>query len=89
MDVESNYAIAIAWLGNRPKKLSRQFFNQWEAKPKRKPLAPCMRDYSRALIKLQVIAKDSDWFIALFAPVVIGQCNYFGIRFSIVISKPL
>ena len=33
-----------------------------------------MQDFSGALIKLLVIA-NSDWFIALFAPVVIGQSN--------------
>ena len=30
---------------------SRQFFNQWEAKPK--PIAPCTRDFSRASSKLR------------------------------------
>ena len=33
---------------------SRQFFNQWEAKPK--PIAPCTRDISRASGEFQVIA---------------------------------
>ena len=50
MTVESNYAIAIAiaiaglsdWL-----KDLREFFNQWEVKPK--PIAPCTHDFSRAL----------------------------------------
>ena len=32
---------------------------------------------------------NSDWFIALFAPVVIGRSNYFGIGFSTVIRKSL
>ena len=32
---------------------SRQFFNQWEAKPKPKPIAPCTRDFSRASSELQ------------------------------------
>ena len=31
----------------------------------------------RDLGKLRVIAKNSDWFIALFVPVVIGRNNYF------------
>ena len=44
-------------------------FNQ--AKPK--PIAPCARDFSRALNKLQAIASNSDCFIALFSPVVIGR----------------
>ena len=68
MTVESDYAIAIAALSDWLK-ISRQFFNQWEAKPK--PIAPCSRDFFRTLSKLQVIARNSDWFIALFASVVI------------------
>jgi len=46
-------------------KISRQFFNQWEA--------PSTRDFSRALSELQEIASNSDWFVALFALVVIGR----------------
>ena len=66
---------------------SRQFFNQWEAKPK--PIAPCTRDISRASGALQVIARNCDWFMELFVPVVIGRSNCFGFGFSTVISKPL
>ena len=44
---------------------SCQFFSQWEAKPK--PIAPCTLDFSRALSKFQIIARNCDWFIALFA----------------------
>ena len=65
---------------------SRQFFNQWESKPK--PFAPRTRDFSRASSELQVIARDCDWFMALFIPVVIGWSNCFGFRFSTVIWKP-
>ena len=56
---------------------SRQFFRQWEAKAK--PIAPCTRDFSRASSELQVIARNWDWFIALFFAVVIGRsnCNWF------------
>ena len=43
------------------------------------------RDFSRALSKLYVTAMNSDWFIALFAPVVIGQSNNFGIGSSTII----
>lgn len=32
---------------------------------------------SRALRKLQVIVMNSDWFIALFSPVVIGPSSFF------------
>ena len=66
-------------------KESRQFFSQWEAKP----IAPCTRDFSRASSELQVIARNCDWFIALFVPVVIGRSNCFGFGFSTVIWKPL
>ena len=55
---------------------SRQFFNQWDAKPK--PIAPCTRDISRASGELQVIARNCDWFMELFVPVVIGRSNCFG-----------
>ena len=34
-----------------------------------------MHDFSHALSKLRVIARNCDWFIALFAPVVIGGSN--------------
>ena len=66
---------------------SRQFFSQWEAKPK--PIAPCTGDFSRASRELQVIPRNSDWFMALFVPVMIGQSNCFGFGFSTVIWKPL
>ena len=70
-------------------KISRQFFNQWEEK--QIPIAACTRDFSRAMNKLQVTARNSDWFIALFAcfPALIGESDYFSIGFSRVIWKPL
>ena len=86
MTVESNYVIAIDTLSDWLKD-SRQFFNQWEAKAK--PIVPCTRDFSRASSELQVIARNCDWFIPLFVPVVIGRNNCFGFGFSTVIWKPL
>ena len=68
---------------------SCQFFNQWEAKPKPKPIAPCTRDFSRASSEWQVIARNCDWFIAPFVPVVIGRSICFGVGFSTVILKAL
>ena len=47
-----------------------------------------MRDFSRSLSELHVIARNFDWFIVLSAPVVIGRSNYFGFGFSTVIWKP-
>jgi len=62
---------------------SRQFYNQLEAQPK--PITPCTRHFSRALSKLQIISRNCDWFIALFAPVVIGRSDCLGFGFSTVI----
>ena len=45
----------------------------------------CMRDFSRALSKLQAIATNSDWFITLFAPVVIGWSRYLSVGYLTVI----
>ena len=67
-------------------KHSRQFFNLWEAKPK--PIAPYVRDFSRASSELQIIARNCDWLMELFVPVVIGRSNCFGFGFSTVIWKP-
>ena len=36
-------------------------------------MVSCTRDFSRAFSNLVVIAKNSDWLIVLFAPVVIGR----------------
>ena len=70
MTFESNYAIVIAIrsvIGSKNNLVP--VFNQ--AKPK--PIAPSQRDFFRALNKLQGIACNSDYFIALFSPVVIGR----------------
>ena len=45
---------------------------------KTKTNRPRSHEFSRAWRLLHVFALNSDWFIALFAPVVIGQGNYFG-----------
>ena len=37
--------------------------------------------------KLLVLARNSDWLVALFAPVVIGKSNWFDIGFSTVIGN--
>ena len=47
------------------------------------------REFSTTLSKLQVIAKNSNWFIALFSGFVIGRSKHFGIGFSTVIWNPL
>ena len=73
--VEPIYAIAIATLGDWLKDLAPVFSTN--ENQNHKPIAPCTRDFSRALNKLQ--AGSSDWIITLLAPVVIGRSNYFGI----------
>ena len=71
------YAIVIAKLSDWVKNLAPVF--------EPKPIAPRTRDFSRASSKLQVTARNSEWLIAMFAPVAIGRSNYCGIGFSPVI----
>ena len=89
MTIESNYAIAIAKLSDWLINLALpSVFQPIRGKTKSNGNL-CARFFPLLEQKLQVIARNSDWFIALFAPVVIGRSNYFGIGFSIVIGKPL
>jgi len=69
MTVESNYVIAIATLSDWLKRLAPVF---QPMRSKTKTIAPCTRDFSRASSELQVIARNCDWFMSLFVPVVIG-----------------
>ena len=82
MTVESNYVIAIATRTDWLKRLTPLF---QPMRSKTTPIAPCTRDYSRALRKLKVVPRNCDWFITVFAPVVIGRSNCFGFGFSTVI----
>ena len=82
MTVGSNYAIAIAKLGDWFSNLAPVYQSMRTKTPK--PIATCTRDFSRALIKFHRIATNSDWFIALFSPAVIGRSNYYGICFTTV-----
>lgn len=72
MTVESNFAIAITTHSDWLQNLA----------PVGYPLDALS---SRAWSKSHVIARNSDWFIALFAPDVIGRSKHFGICFSTVI----
>ena len=65
MNVESNYVIAIATLSDWLKRVA-PVFQPMRSKTK---TAPCTLDFSRAKRKLQVIARNCDWFV----PVVIGR----------------
>ena len=81
MTVESNYAIMIATPSDWLKNLAPGF--------------QAMRSNTNhnlymQLSKLQVIARNSDRFIARLPPDVIRQSNYyFGMGFSTVIGTPL
>ena len=48
---------------------SRFFLDQWEAES----IVTCSHKFSRAWCRLHVFASDSDWFITLFASVVIAK----------------
>ena len=50
-------------------------FRRMRSKPKTS--GTLYAPFSCTLSKLNLIAENSDWFIALFAPVVIGQSDYF------------
>ena len=82
MTVESNYAIAIATLSDWLKRLAPVFQPMISTT---KPITPRTRDFSRALRELRIIARNCDWFIVLFVPVVIGRSNCFGFGFSTLI----
>ena len=82
MSVESNLASALVLL---------YYSCDWLAKltPLCQPIGKKTKNnvtlshaFSRAWRRLRVIALNSDWFIALLAPVVIGQSNNFGFGFT-------
>ena len=80
MTVESYYVIANATLSDWLKRLAPVF------QPMRiKTKTNRNRDFSRTSSELQVIARNCDWFMELFVPVVIGRSNCFGFGFSTVI----
>ena len=87
MTVESNCAIAIAIFSDWLKNLAPLF--QPTKKESQNQVYLVRAICSLALSKLLLNARNSDWFIALFAPVVIVRSNYFGISFSTIIWKPL
>ena len=68
MTVERNYVIAIATLNDWPKTLALVF------QPMRIKTKTNRTMYASS--KFQIIARDCDWFIALFAPVVIGRQSF-------------
>ena len=87
MTVGSNNVIAIATLIDWLKRVAPVF------QPMRRKTKPnrTMKAwyFSRASSELQVIARNCDWFMAMFFRVVIGRSNCFGFGFSTVIWKRL
>ena len=82
MTVKNNYVNATAMLGDWHKNVAPGF------QPMRSKNKNNHTLYAQLQV-VQVIARDFDWFIELFAPVVIGHSNYFGIGFSKITWKPL
>ena len=78
MTFESNYLIAIATLRDWLKRCE-PFFSTNEKQNQNQSRHARV---SRTLRELQVISRNCDWFIALFAPVMIGRRNCFGFGFS-------
>ena len=84
MTVESNYVFAITTLSDWLKRLALVFLTNEEQNQNESHLA-CTRDFSSATSELQIIARNCDWFIALFVPVVIGGSYCLRFSFSTVI----
>ena len=82
MTVESSYVIAIATLSDWLKSLA-PVFQPMRIKTKTNRTMYVL--VPRTSSDLKVIARISDGFIALSAPVVIGRSNSFGFGFLTVI----
>ena len=75
MTVGSNYTIAIATLNDWLKNLALDF-QPMRSKTKTNTNRNCTRDFSRALNKLQVSARKSDWLSAMNQSTVrVGRSN--------------
>ena len=71
MTAESNYAIAIATLSNWFKKFSPVYQPMRRKTKTNRDLH--VRFFPRFERELHGVAKNLDWFIALFVPAVIGR----------------
>ena len=85
MSVENNYTIAIDTPIDWPKNLAPVFSTNEEQNQKQSQLVS-RRNFSCALSRLQVIARNSDWFIGCFAS-VFDWPGYFGFGSSAGICK--
>ena len=79
MTVESNYVIVIATLSDSLKSLAPVYQSiTSKTKTIRTLYAWFFQRFEKVICNWQVIiARNSDWFITLFAPVVIGRSNNF------------
>ena len=79
MTLESKYVIAIATLSDWLKRLAPVF------QPMRSTTKTNRTMYTSFFPRLEQVTGNCDWFIALFAPVVIGWSDCLGFGFSTVI----
>ena len=78
LSVESNsFVLALVAIGL---KISRNFLNQSEVKPKL--IVARAYTFSRASCPLHVFVSSFDWFTALLVSFVIGQSDYTGFGFT-------
>ena len=88
LTVGSNYVIAIAMLGEAIGfKMTRQFSQLMRSKAKTNCTLNAL--FFPRFAQVTSNYYDSDWFIALFVPFVVGQSNYFGNGFSTVENRSL
>ena len=73
MTVESNDAVTISRLTDWLQNFAPIFQPTRSRIETNRTLYACFQ--SRAMSKLQIIARNCHWFIALFGPVVIGGIN--------------
>ena len=74
--------IAVATLSDWLKRLAPVF---QPVRRKTKTNRTMYARFSRASSEIQVIARNCDWLMELFVPVVIGRSNCFGFGLSTVI----
>ena len=77
MTVESNYAIPIATLSDLLKTNLAPVFQRTRSSTKTNSTLYARFFSLFGQVTVHCIARNSDWFITLFASVVIGQSNYF------------
>lgn len=85
MTVESNYTTVTATFSAWLKNLMLLLLTTEKQNQTNNLLHLVRMTFCHALSNLQVTVRNSDWCIMMFAPIVIGQSNYFGIGLMMVI----